>query len=273
MKNSAPIGIFDSGIGGLTVVREMAARIPEERLIYLGDTARVPYGVRSPETVRRYALEGARFLLGKGIKLLVVACNTVSAVGLDELASITDVPVIGVILPGARAAARATSSKSVGVIGTYATIGSGAYERAISAEAPKVRTGSLPCPLFVPLVEEGWLKGEVPELVAATYLGSLRRDNALEDMDTLVLGCTHYPLLKPMLAGVLGPGVRLIDSAKETASEVAEALDLKDVGRSGGPGSMEFFVTDSPEKFAEVGGGFLGSPIKDINKIELEAEG
>lgn len=271
--NDAPIGVFDSGIGGLTVVREIMAHTPFENVIYLGDTARVPYGVRAPGTVRRYAREGAMFLLERDIKLLVVACNTVSAVGLSEIAAITDVPVLGVIAPGARAASRSTRTRKVGVIGTEATVRSGAYTAAIRREDPSIEVSSTPCPLFVPLVEEGWLEGEVPELVASRYLTLLREGN----IDTLVLGCTHYPLLKPMLAHVMGPDIRLIDSAEETAAEVKRLLMAEDgaaVGPASGKrkGRYEFCVTDSPEKFAEVGGRFLGAPMENILKVELEAQ-
>lgn len=272
MHSGAPIGVFDSGIGGLTVVHEIMKRSPGESIVYLGDTARVPYGVRAPDTVRRYALEGARFLLNRDIKLLVVACNTVSAVGLGEIEAITSVPVLGVIGPGARAAGKSTRNRKIGVIGTEATVRSGAYAAAIEREAPGTEVRSAPCPLFVPLVEEGWLEGEVPELVAAQYLTGLREWG----MDTLVLGCTHYPLLKTMLNRVLGAEIGLIDSAEETASEV-EAM-LKAIGRAAynpGPdaqsGGLEICVTDSPDKFAEVGGRFLGATMKNIKKVELEA--
>lgn len=276
LLNNASIGVFDSGIGGLTVVREIRALMPGENIVYLGDTARVPYGVRSPETVRRYAREGAAFLLSREIKLLVVACNTVSAVGLDEIASMTDVPILGVIAPGARAAVRATRNGRVGVIGTHATVRSGAYAEAIKREAPDAEVISMPCPLFVPLVEEGWLEGQVPELVAGQYLGGLREAG----IDTLVLGCTHYPLLKPMLSKVMGQGIGLIDSARETAAEVSRMLEstarahgtaVPAVDKQGATaGALSFFVTDSPDKFIEVGSGFLGASIDMIEKIELE---
>lgn len=258
------IGVFDSGIGGLTVVREIASLMPSVDITYLGDTARVPYGVRSPETVRRYALEGASFLMSKGISLLVVACNTVSAVALDEvIAKASPVPVIGVILPGARAAASATRG-NIGVIGTEATVRSGAYTEAIKSIRGDAKINSAACPLFVPLVEEGWLDGEVPELVASRYLAALKSGS----IDTLVLGCTHYPLLKPMLGKVMGPSVTLIDSATETAREVQATLGAD---AAMGTGKMKFHVTDSPAKFAEVGGRFLGRKIEDITKVELEA--
>ena len=267
MPSNASIGVFDSGIGGLTVVREMLSLMPSEDIVYLGDTARVPYGVRSAGTVKRYAHEGAGFLLAKDIKMLVVACNTVSAVGLDEIASMAGVPVLGVIEPGARAAAAATQSKKVGVIGTSATVGSGAYAEAISRVNADIDVRSTACPLFVPLVEEGWLQGEVPEMVARRYLNDIS-----DGIDTLVLGCTHYPLLKPMLAEVMGPDIRLIDSARETAKEVRELLAADNLEKdTKGEGALSFFVTDSPDKFVEVGGSFLGSPIKNIEQIELEA--
>lgn len=272
MNRDAPIGVFDSGIGGLTVVREIMARMPYEKMVYLGDTARVPYGVRAPETVRRYALEGARFLLERDIKLLVVACNTVSAVGLSEITAITSIPVLGVIEPGARTACKTTRAGKVGVIGTEATVRSGAYAAAIGREAPGIEVKSKSCPLFVPLVEEGWLEGEVPEMVAAKYLTGLKDWG----MDTLVLGCTHYPLLKKMLNNVMGTDMRLIDSAHETALEVesllrASGMLLADPSDNRGRGTLELCVTDSPEKFAEVGGRFLGSSMDNIKKVELEA--
>jgi glutamate racemase len=265
MDSSAPIGVFDSGIGGLTVVRELMALMPDERIIYLGDTARVPYGVRSEDTVRRYALEGTSFLLGKGIKLLVVACNTVSAVGLDEVSGVSDVPVVGVIEPGARAAVLATAEKCVGVIGTEATVSSGAYLSAIRRIDDGVEVLSATCPLFVPLAEEGWTDGDVPRLAADKYLSGLREAG----IDSLVLGCTHYPLLKPVIAAVMGEGISLIDSATETAREVKALLEEKRLLRGPGGGGPAFFVTDSPEKFRSVGGRFLKRELEDIRLTEL----
>lgn len=267
-RNEAPIGVFDSGIGGLTVVRELIRELPSEGIVYLGDTARVPYGIRSAETVRRYAREGAEFLLSRGIKLLVVACNTVSAVGLEAIHSLSPVPVVGVIQPEALAAASMTRKKRVGVIGTEATVKSGAYAKAINRIDPGVEVSSRPCPLFVPLVEEGWLEGEVTELVARKYLGDLRA----RDIDTLVLGCTHYPLLKPVISKVMGPEVVLFDSATETARQVKNVLAQSslDAPRRDAP-SRQYRVTDYPEKFKKVGEMFLGNPIDDIEKVELEA--
>ena len=186
------IGIFDSGIGGLTVLGAIVAKLPEENIIYLGDTARVPYGIRSPETVTRYSFENTDFLLAQEIKMLVIACNTASAISLEAVKEEFPLPVIGVLDPGARAAAAATKTRKVGVIGTEATIGSGAYEKAIMQIAPDIKVHSMPCPLFVPLAEEGWTDNDVAHLVAEKYLAPLRG----RGIDTLVLGCTHYPLLK-----------------------------------------------------------------------------
>jgi len=268
-KNEEPIGIFDSGIGGLTVLKEMLGKLPHESTVYLGDTARVPYGIRSPETVKRYSFENTRFLSSRGIKMLVVACNTVSAVSLDAIKASLDVPVIGVIEPGARAAAATTKKRRVGVIGTSATIRSNSYAKAINEADSSVEVFALPCPLFVPLVEEGWTEGPIVEMIAERYLGEIKK----KDIDTLVLGCTHYPLLKNVLAKIMGKQVTLIDSAIETAAEIEKTLRssslLNNTPRNA---SREFFVTDSPEKFTEIGERFLGRKIEFIRKIELGAE-
>lgn len=249
------IGIFDSGIGGLTVLRELVGVLPREHTIYLGDTARVPYGIRSAETVTRYCFENTSFLLSQEIKMLVVACNTASAVSLDAVKREFPLPVIGVLEPGARAAATATRNRKVGVIGTEATIASGAYEKAIKRIDPSIEVLSLACPLFVPLVEEGWYDNEVADLVAARYLGVLNE----RGIDTLVLGCTHYPLLKGVIGRVLGNGITLIDSATETAREVADVLDkLNWMRTDAGPPVRKFFVTDTPARFEKIGSTFLG---------------
>ncbi|OGW34697.1 MAG: glutamate racemase [Nitrospirae bacterium GWD2_57_9] len=250
------IGIFDSGIGGLTVLKEIVAKLPQENIIYLGDTARVPYGIRSPETVTRYSFENTNFLLAQEIKMLVIACNTASAISLEAVKKEFPLPVIGVLEPGARAAVDATRTRRVGVIGTEATIGSGAYEKAIRRIAPEVVVHSHACPLFVSLAEEGWTDNDVAALVAEKYLAPFRG----MDIDTLVLGCTHYPLLKQVIARVVGPGITLIDSAMETAKEVAQVLDrLKWKGNGQGAGARKFFVTDSPSRFEAIGKRFLGS--------------
>lgn len=263
----APIGVFDSGIGGLTVVKELRSALPEEDVVYLGDTARVPYGIRSPETVIRYSLECTKFLLDKGIKLLVIACNTSSSVALDIIIKVVPVPVIGVIVPGAMAACRMTKNKNVGVIGTEATVRSGSYIKAIKAVDEEIKVRSLPCPLFVPLVEEGWLEGKVPELVASKYLSGLKDSG----VDTLVLGCTHYPLLKPVISAVVGEGVSLVDSAIETAEEVKSVLEKADIKRIIPGGKLTLYVTDSPERFRSVGERFLGGNTDRIEKVKLEA--
>lgn len=249
------IGIFDSGIGGLTVLKEIVAALPDENIIYLGDTARVPYGIRSAETVTRYSFENTRFLLAQEIKMLVVACNTASAVSLEAVKKEFPLPVIGVLEPGARAAVRETRTGRIGVIGTEATIASGAYERAIARLDAGIRVHSLACPLFVPLVEEGWIDNDVAMLVARTYLEHFKATG----IDTLVLGCTHYPLLKGVVNHVLGPGITLIDSATETAREVAEVLGkLKWMKPVRERPVRKYFVTDTPARFEKIGKRFLG---------------
>lgn len=266
MNKEGPIGAFDSGIGGLTVVKEVLALLPGEDLVYLGDTARVPYGNKSAETVTRYALESASFLLRQGIKALVVACNTASALSLEILKEKVQVPVIGVIEPGAKAAVAATKSGTIGVIGTEATVRSQAYQRAIARANPTIKVIARACPLFVPLAEEGWTENEVAVLVANAYL----RDFMVEKADTLVLGCTHYPLLKGVIARVLGERVRLIDSACETAREVSQTLERANLLRQDGrPGNYQFFLTDLSPRFVEIGEGFLKRPLAKTEKVEL----
>ncbi len=249
------IGIFDSGIGGLTVLKEIMATLPDENTIYLGDTARVPYGIRSPETVTRYSFENTQFLLAQEIKILVVACNTASAISLEAVKKEFPLPVIGVLDPGARAAVAATKAGKVGVIGTEATIMSGAYEKAIRKLAPDVEVHSLACPLFVSLAEEGWTDNDVAKLVAEKYLAPLRGTG----IDSLVLGCTHYPLLKSVIGGAVGPGITLIDSARETAKEVSDVLEKLRWKADGRDGSVrKFYVTDTPTRFDRIGTRFLG---------------
>ncbi len=268
-ENRKPIGVFDSGIGGLTVLKEILNELPLEGTIYLGDTARVPYGIRSPETVTRYSFENTRFLSSKGIKMLVVACNTVSSVSLEAIRKSVDIAVIGVIEPGAKAAVKATRNKRVGVIGTSATIRSGSYTKAIQSADSYIEVFPLPCPLFVPLVEEGWTEGPIVEMTAEKYLGAVRK----KGIDTLVLGCTHYPLLKKVLSKIMGPDVRLIDSAIETALEIKKTLAaLSLLNRTSSDAAREFYVTDSPDKFIEVGERFIGRKIEFIKKIELGPE-
>jgi glutamate racemase len=264
--NAAPLGVFDSGIGGLTVARALFERLPRESVIYFGDTARVPYGPKSPETVRRYSAEILAYLLHRGVKAVVVACNTSTAHALSYLQEHSPVPVVGVIEPGARAAARATKTGAIGVIGTAGTIASGAYERAIRALRPDARVYAQACPLFVPLVEEGWFDHPAAELIAREYLEPLRKAG----VDVLVLGCTHYPLLKPLLARVMGPQVMLVDSAEETATVVAAELAARGLLAEGG-GSHEhrFVVSDDEPHFRKVGARFLGGKIKQVEVVPL----
>jgi glutamate racemase len=264
------IGIFDSGVGGLTVLKEIIKVLPQEDTIYFGDTARVPYGSKSPETVTRYARQITSFLVSRDIKMLVVACNTASAVSLAALKKEFTIPIIGVIDPGARRAASVTRSGKVGVIGTAGTIKSSAYAKAIKRINPEIEVVTRACPLFVPLAEEGWLDNEVARLTAQTYLQGLKE----EGVDTLVLGCTHYPILKGIIAEVMGAGVTLVDSAEETAFTVAEILRGKALLRpSAEKGNHHFFVSDVPAGFIRVGNRFLGGRLGDVYQISLDEEG
>jgi len=258
------IGIFDSGVGGLTVLHALLAALPREDLVYLGDTGRYPYGTKSAETVTRYSIENVDFLIAKGVKLLVVACNTASSVALDALAARYPVPVIGVIEPGARAAAARTRNGRVGVIGTEGTIASGAYTAALRALRPGLEIYTRPCPLLVALAEEGWVEGPIPRAVVETYLATLKKSG----IDTLVLGCTHYPLLKALIAEAMGERVVLIDSAEETARAVAELLGGQGLERQRGAGSASFFVTDVPDRFVRIGQRFLGARLESAVRIE-----
>ena len=264
------VGVFDSGVGGLTVVHEIMKRLPGEAIIYFGDTARVPYGSKSPDTVRRFASENIEFLKKKDVKLLVVACNTASSIALPEIKEKEDIPVTGVLLPGARAAAKATRSGKIAVIGTAATIRSRAYEKAIFDIDPDLETRSHPCPLFVSLAEEGWLDEEVTELVARRYLQPLADFNA----DTLVLGCTHYPLLKKVISKVAGESVVLVDSAAETAIEIEKILRENDLlNNLTSNDRFECFVSDTPYLFKEVGERFLRMPILKVEHVGKETDG
>ncbi len=268
MKRAAPLGVFDSGIGGLTVVRHLRRLLPERHIVYFGDTARVPYGTKSEATVNRFAVEAARFLTLFGVDHLVVACNTVSAVALHALErEFRGLPVHGVIEPGARAAVAATRSGRIGVIGTRATVASGAYERAIAAaaraEGKRVRVHATPCPLLVPLAEEGMTHTPAVREVLRGYLAPLRR----RGIDTLILGCTHYPPFKPALRAVLGTRVKLIDSGEATARRLARMLQPP---RGDGRGSLECYVSDIPRHFEAVGRRFLGHPIGRVHLVEQD---
>jgi len=264
MTADAGIGIFDSGVGGLTVLHRLLETVPQEHLLYLGDTARHPYGTKSAAVVTRYSIENTQFLVDKGVKMVVVACNSASAVALDTLRERFDVPVIGVIEPGARAAIAATRKRRVGVIGTEATIASGSYTRALRALDAEIEIYTRACPLFVPLAEEGWVENDVAREAAALYLASLRQSG----IDALVLGCTHYPLLARTIGSYLGPEVQLIDSATETARDVVATLGERGLARTSGRGSASFFVTDVPDRFTKIGGRFLGSAVDSAVRIE-----
>ncbi len=265
-SSDMPIGIFDSGVGGLTVVKEIVKHLPSEQVYYLGDTARVPYGGRSAETVMRYSLENARFLMSKGVKIIVVACNTSSAVSLETLREKFPVPVVGVVEPGARAAVNKTKSKKVAVIGTETTIQSRSYDTAMKALDSSIEVSGLSCPLFVPLIEEGWTEGDIVTLTASKYLSTLKSDG----VDALVLGCTHYPMIKHVIGEIVS--IPLIDSAVETAKEVKRVLSENGMLCSGEREALrKYFVTDSPEKFARIGEKFLEHSISHISKISLES--
>jgi glutamate racemase len=263
-RSNAPIGVFDSGVGGLTVARALMARLPSERILYFGDTARVPYGIKSAETIAHYATQIAEFLLAREVKLLVIACNSVAAVAARTIADLSPVPVLDVIDAGARAAVAATRTRRVGVIGTLATVNSAAYDRAIHAHDAAIHIRSQACPLFVPLVEEGWLDHPVTRLTAQEYLAPL----IAQSVDTLVLGCTHYPLLKGVLRDVVGGGVQLVDSADAMAVQVAELLREQGLVRPiGAPGEHEYFVTDVPQRFRKIGELFLGHPLSPVQVV------
>jgi glutamate racemase len=273
------LGVFDSGLGGLTVVRALLDALPDESIVYLGDTARVPYGTRSPETILRYARTCARALIRRDVKALVVACNTVSANALEFLRAELDLPVLGVIEPGARAAVRAAEQAHadggagrIGVLGTASTIASGAYPRAVSQVSTRYEVFGNPAPLLVPLVEEGWLEGQVPELVVREYLAPLVR----ERVSVVLLGCTHYPLLKPLIASVAeslaGRPLPVVDSAAATADAVREWIREERIPAAG-PRTGErlrIVVTDRPGSFARVASRFLGADGSAIEQIDLE---
>lgn len=265
--DNRPIGVFDSGLGGLTVVRQMFAALPHERIIYFGDTGRVPYGTRSRETIEKYARQDSRFLLGRGVKLIIAACGTVSSVAPHVLDALP-VPALGVVEPAADAALRATRSGRIGVLGTPATIRSQAFERRLTAAG--VRAYTQACPLFVPLVENGWIRrdDEVTRLTAARYLGPLRD----KGIDTLILGCTHFPLLTDILSDILGPGVRLIDAGREAAAACLRCLRESDsLCGDENTGGGTFYVSDRPEDFSHVAGIFLGREVEgDVHTVEIE---
>jgi glutamate racemase len=287
-EGRAPLGVFDSGLGGLTVVAALRAACPAEDIIYLGDNARVPYGTRSPETVTRYALTCAGELVRRGVKAIVVACNTVSSVALDVLRAELDLPITGVIVPGARAAARAAGEAPIGVLATRGTITSGSYARAVAALSSRVEVIGQAAPLLVSLAEEGWTEGDVPRLVVREYLApffgpdpgvpGLPRDARV---GCVVLGCTHFPLFRALIEHELyelgGRGIPVVDSAVETARDVNDFLErrqmaaLPEGGAAGGRGSLEVLVTDMPGSFERVAARFLGEPLGSVEQVDLKA--
>ena len=268
-----PIGVFDSGVGGLTVLRALRAELPAESFLYLGDTARLPYGTKSVHTVVRYALQAADALVARDIKCLVVACNTASAAALPAMrARYGMLPVIGVVEPGARAACAISASGRIAVLATESTVRGGAYQQAIARLRPESQVAAIACGLFVALAEEGWIDGPVAAQVALRYLEPLRAD-AARAVDTLVLGCTHFPLLEPVIAAAAGPDVHIVDSAATTAAAVHVELAARALlqGRalaSGTPPRLRFLATDGAERFAAVGGRFLGAPL-GADRVEL----
>ena len=280
----APIGVFDSGVGGLTVVRALRTALPAERLVYLGDTARLPYGTKSAETVVRYARRCAEFLLARGAKALVIACNTASAYALETLEREVAVPVVGVVRPGAHAAARLSRARRIGVLGTHGTIASGAYTRALHDIDPAIQVVGQACPLLVPLAEEGWLRGPVPELVANEYLRTFAPGAPGDGADVLVLGCTHYPLLRPLLQEVAtrlaGRPLALVDSAAAVGEAVRQTLfkggllapgSAAGAGAGADAGAHEFFLTDTSTRFRELAGTFLGEAVAEVAQVDVGA--
>lgn len=266
MKTNHSIGVFDSGIGGLTVVRSLMERLPFENIIYFGDTARVPYGIKSVETINRYASQITEFLMKKEVKLLIVACNTMAAVALQTIKDLSNVPVLEVIAAGAKSAAKDSRTKSIGVIGTPATINSNAYARAIRLLDKEAKIFSQACPLFVPLVEEGWLDHPATRLIAQEYLKPV----IAEKIDTLVLGCTHYPLLKPLLQDIAGQTVKLIDSAEAMADIAADLITKQKIGNQNRRSPEYLFcVTDVPYRFQTIGERFLGRTISRVELVKL----
>ncbi|MDY6915414.1 MAG: glutamate racemase [Candidatus Cloacimonadota bacterium] len=257
-----PIGIFDSGIGGLTVFKEIRQKFPYEDIIYFGDTARVPYGPKSPQTVLNYSIQNARFLLQNGAKIIVIACNTSSSVALEKLKKILPIPVIGVIQPGAAQAISVTKIKRIGIIGTEGTIRSHSYRRAIQEISPEMKVLNKACPLLVSLVEEGWENHKISELIIREYLTSLLQEN----IDTLVLGCTHYPILKNVIRKIVGNKIKLVDSAEAVAKKLQDILPNAETETIG---SNKFYVSDNEEKFRQIATRILNKEIEHLLRVTL----
>src|SRR6266700_185123 len=259
------IGVFDSGFGGLTVLRELLKVLPGANYLYFGDTAHLPYGAKSVRTVAKYAISAANFLQEHGIEMLGIACNTATALAFDEISAAVSIPVVGVIEPGTQRAAAISKTKNVAVLATEATVSSHAYQRALQRLG--LAATEKACPLLVPLVEEGWGEHPVTEQVAHIYIDQIFQDGA-RDADVLVLGCTHYPLIRPLLRRVTPAQVEIVDSAESTAAKVVELLGKESA--QGKPGGLRCYATDSVEKFRRLGGKFLGRPIEDIELIDIE---
>ena len=266
--DNRPIGVFDSGLGGLTVLKEIIKVLPNENIVYFGDTARVPYGPRSKDTIMEYTFQAINFLISKNVKAIVIACNTATARSLKEAKKKYDIPIIGVIEAGARTAVFSTRNKVVGVIGTQGTISSHSYDVEIQKLDKDIKIVSKACPLFVPIIEEGWANTEVAYLTAKQYLNEL----LVEGIDSLVLGCTHYPILKRTIGSVVGENIKLVNPAKETAKDLEIILTQKNILRNkdyNNP-TYEYYVSDIPEKFVSIGQQFLKREINDVNKIDIQ---
>ncbi len=265
--DNRPIGIFDSGVGGLTVMREIMEQLPYENIIYLGDTARIPYGSKSDQTIRKYANQCSSFLMSKDVKTIVIACNTASSIALDHVQQNFDLPILGVIDPGARSAAAATENKRIGVIGTIATINSNAYQQKIMEYLHDAEVIGIPCPLFVPIVEEGWEYSNIAELTAEKYLDELIE----HEVDTLVLGCTHYPILRYTIRKVVGPNVKLVNPAFETARDLKKLLEENNIlNENLGKAKYEYYASDAPERLRRIGGNFLKKEIDNLYEIAID---
>jgi glutamate racemase len=265
-KRNSPIGVFDSGVGGLTVVKELLKQLPGEDIVYFGDTARYPYGPQSSEIVTRFSLQNARFLMGFGIKMLLVACNTASSVAMSELEQWLAVPVIGVIEPGAKAAVENTKTNHIAVIGTIGTINSFSYQKAVEKFNPEITVIAKACPLFVPLAEEGFFTGPAVDYFVHYYLDDIFR----AEIDTLILGCTHYPLLYDAIRSTAGSTIKIIDSAYAVISELQKFLELNDLHAQRDKGSAKFFVSDSPERFAKIGEKFLSRKLDEVTLVSSD---
>lgn len=268
-KNAAPVGVFDSGVGGLTVAREIMRQLPNENLVYFGDTARVPYGSKSRDNIIRYSRQIIHFLKTKGVKAIVIACNTASALALDVVREESDIPIIGVVEPGARAALQITQTKKIGVIGTEATVQSAMYGKIIKGLDPTVSVIGKACPLFVPLVEEGFAKHKVTEEIIDYYLASMKES----DIDSLILGCTHYPLLRSRIRAYLGDKIQLVNPAYETAMDLKYILKksgMENAGKEGEHATYSFYVSDAADKFKQFANSILPYDIETTQQINIE---